>query len=641
MNSNEKPLKSNFLQILTLRSKIILGITTILLVAFFSLAYVNIKTSQEGVNESFENEAIAIVSNINSFIGTKSKIDKDYEEIEASFNELINKSEDIVKVTLYSPVDGKYLRMATTDSTKKGLEADSYDIEPLVTGQPFFIEKPEKEQVEILAPIYVSGQEEPYATIGVYFSTAKREALKSQSFKQVGLSLLVSLVLIVVLIYFLLNKLMFNRLTNLYNALQSIFKGNYSYRVKSDSNDEIGRISREFNVMAEMLESRYKNSITDQVTGLYNQFYFNNQLEQEVKRNRDGEEFSLLFIDIDHFKKVNDHLGHMEGDRILASVGKLIQENLREQDILARYGGEEFVVLLPDCPVDQSEFIANRIRASIASYPLTNGLLPVTVSVGSATFPLNGSNAKSLLFSADTAMYSAKAQGRNKVVLSSKEGTMVDEEQSSEEEIVDGLHVKEMIYAFAAAMDAKDVYTQKHSETVSRYSGAVAARMGLTEVEIKRIAMAGLLHDVGKIGVPDHILNKPSKLTDEEFEIVKQHPTLGKNILEHISSINDILDYVEYHQERYDGKGYPKGIEKDHIPLGARIVAVADAFHAMTSSRPYRKTPLTLEGAIEELQKNSGTQFDPKVVSVFLEMLNEWKELGNDDVEEFTNELRI
>ncbi len=641
MDSNEKPLKSNFLQILTLRSKIILGITTILLVAFFSLAYVNIKTSQEGVNESFENEAIAIVSNINSFIGTKSKIDKDYEEIEASFNELINKSEDIVKVTLYSPVDGKYLRMATTDSTKKGLEADSYDIEPLATGQPFFIEKPEKEQVEILAPIYVSGQREPYATIGVYFSTAKREALKSQSFKQVGLSLLVSLVLIVVLIYFLLNKLMFNRLTNLYNALQSIFKGNYSYRVKSDSNDEIGRISREFNVMAEMLESRYKNSITDQVTGLYNQFYFNNQLEQEVKRNRDGEEFSLLFLDIDHFKKVNDHLGHMEGDRILASVGKLIQENLREQDILARYGGEEFVVLLPDCPVDQSEFIANRIRASIASYPLTNGLLPVTVSVGSATFPLNGSNAKSLLFSADTAMYSAKAQGRNKVVLSSKEGTMVDEEQSSEEEIVDGLHVKEMIYAFAAAMDAKDVYTQKHSETVSRYSGAVAARMGLTEVEIKRIAMAGLLHDVGKIGVPDHILNKPSKLTDEEFEIVKQHPTLGKNILEHISSINDILDYVEYHQERYDGKGYPKGIEKDHIPLGARIVAVADAFHAMTSSRPYRKTPLTLEGAIEELQKNSGTQFDPKVVSVFLEMLNEWKELGNDDVEEFTNELRI
>jgi putative nucleotidyltransferase with HDIG domain len=189
-----------------------------------------------------------------------------------------------------------------------------------------------------------------------------------------------------------------------------------------------------------------------------------------------------------------------------------------------------------------------------------------------------------------------------------------------------------MIFAFAAAMDAKDSYTQKHSETVSRYSGSIAAGLGLTELEIKRITIAGLLHDVGKIGVPDSILNKPSKLTDEEFEVIKQHPTLGKNILEHMSSIKDVLEYVEYHQERFDGKGYPEGLKGEEIPLGARIVSVADAFHAMTSSRPYRKTPLTLEQAIVELRENSGTQFDPIIVDVFVSMVEEWKKNNEGDI---------
>jgi HD-GYP domain-containing protein (c-di-GMP phosphodiesterase class II) len=141
-----------------------------------------------------------------------------------------------------------------------------------------------------------------------------------------------------------------------------------------------------------------------------------------------------------------------------------------------------------------------------------------------------------------------------------------------------------------------------------------------------------LLHDVGKIGVPDSILNKPSKLTDEEFEVIKQHPTLGKNILEHMSSIKDVLEYVEYHQERFDGKGYPEGLKGEEIPLGARIVSVADAFHAMTSSRPYRKTPLTLEQAIVELRENSGTQFDPIIVDVFVSMVEEWKKNNEGDI---------
>ncbi|WP_025025633.1 HD-GYP domain-containing protein [Caldalkalibacillus mannanilyticus] len=200
-------------------------------------------------------------------------------------------------------------------------------------------------------------------------------------------------------------------------------------------------------------------------------------------------------------------------------------------------------------------------------------------------------------------------------------------------DVYDTSWFKEMIYAFAAAMDAKDEYIQKHSETVSQYSGALAAKLGMDDLEINRVSIAGLLHDVGKIGVPDHILNKPGKLTDNEFEVVKLHPSLGKNILEHVSGMNEILDYVEYHQERYDGKGYPKGLKGDEIPLGARVVAVADAFHAMTSSRPYRKTPLSIEEAIAEIKHHSGTQFDPIVAELFVKMIEEsqWEtdEQGN------------
>ncbi len=611
----------------SLKFRLTIGVLSILLFSLFTLGLLVLQSLKETVHTSFENEAKSIVASVNASIGTKDTIDNKPSQVEETFYRLLENNKDIAKVTLYSPVGEKYIRTATTDPAKKGKEADPHDIEPLFTNEPLFIEKTEQKQVEILAPLYIVGSDKPYATIGVYFNSTKRDELLTQTLYHLLIITFICIALVAALIYLLINNMVFLRIKRLSDAFNNIFNGNYSHRlsVSENAKDEIDKLGQEFNVVADMLESRHVSSITDPVTGLYNQFYFNTQVEQEIKRSNEEDEFALLFIDVDHFKRVNDKLGHLEGDRILGSVGRLIREQLREQDLVARYGGEEFVVLIPQCNSEMAMKVANRIRSSIASYPLTKGLLPVTVSIGVSIFPQNGQDKKGLIFSADTAMYVSKAQGRNRVTLSSVGLSQNSRDTLNEkEEAFDSEHVKEMIFAFAAAMDAKDSYTQKHSETVSRYSGSIAAGLGLTELEIKRITIAGLLHDVGKIGVPDSILNKPTKLTDEEFEIIKQHPTLGKNILEHMSSIKDVLEYVEFHQERYDGKGYPNGLKGDQIPLGARIVSVADAFHAMTSSRPYRKTPLTLEQAMEELKDNSGTQFDPIIVDVFVNMVEDW-----------------
>ncbi|WP_409252392.1 diguanylate cyclase [Bacillus sp. SCS-153A] len=619
----------------SLKLRLTVGVLGILFLCLLTLGLLVLQTIKQTVHTSFENEAKSIVASVNASIGTKETIDSSPSQIEKTFYRLLENNKDIAKVTLYSPVDGKYIRTATTDPAKKGKEADPHDIEPLVTNKPLFIEKAEKQQVEILAPVYIEGSDKPYATIGVYFYSQKRDELLKQTIIHLLSVTVICFIFIAVFIYLLFNNMVFTRIKRLSSAFNYIFNSNYSHRISVNvkAKDEIEKLGQEFNRMADMLESRHVSSITDPITGLYNQFYFNTQIDQEIKRSNNENEFALLFIDVDHFKRVNDQLGHLEGDRILESIGKLIKEQLRDQDLVARYGGEEFVVLIPDCKPETALKVAERIRSSIASYPVAKGLLPVTVSIGVSTYPQNGKDKKGLIYSADTAMYVSKAQGRNRVTLSSLGISEKDsKEQNRPEESFDSQDVKEMIFAFAEAMDAKDSYTQKHSETVSRYSGSIAAGLGLTELEIKRITIAGLLHDVGKIGVPDSILNKPAKLTDEEFEIIKQHPTLGKNILEHISSIKDILEYVEFHQERYDGKGYPDGLKGEQIPLGARIVAVADAFHAMTSSRPYRQTPLTLEQAIKELKEHSGTQFDPIVVDVFVSMVEEWKKNNNGDI---------
>jgi diguanylate cyclase (GGDEF)-like protein len=456
----------------SLKLRLTVGVLGVLLLCLIVIGLLVLQTVKETVHTSFENEAESIVASVNASIGTKETIDNSSSQVEEIFYRLLENNENIAKVTLYSPVGEKYIRTATTDKAKKGKEADPYDIEPLVTKKPLFIEKPDKQQVEILAPIYIVGSDQPYATIGVYFHSKKRDELITKTIYHLLTITALCFTFVALLIYLLVNKMVFIRIEKLSSAFNYIFNGNYSHRLAGTekAKDEIDKLGQEFNMMANMLESRHVSSITDPVTGLFNQFYFNTQLDQEIKRSKDEDEFALLFIDIDHFKRINDQLGHLEGDRILGFLGGLLKEQLREQDLVARYGGEEFVVLIPECSPETAMKVAERIRSSVASYPLAKGLLPVTVSIGVSTYPHNGQDKKDLVYSADTAMYVSKAQGRNRVTLSSvgiSENS--HDNQDEREESFDSQDVKEMIFAFAAAMDAKDSYTQKHSETVSRY----------------------------------------------------------------------------------------------------------------------------------------------------------------------------
>ncbi len=356
---------------------------------------------------------------------------------------------------------------------------------------------------------------------------------------------------------------------------------------------------------------------TDELTGLYNHRHFHERLEQEIARgSRFGSTFSMIMIDIDLFKVYNDIYGHLAGDQVLRKVGQYIESSIRSIDLAFRYGGEEFAIILPEARIQDAFKVAERIRKTIES-KTSSRAMPVTVSLGAANWPNDGVMREEIIGAADTALYHAKNSGRNRtslsheVIVPGEEKTLEQEGQSRSISI---------IYALAATVDAKDSYTYGHSRKVSEYAVSIAEALELPELQISTIRAAGLLHDIGKIGVPDSILNKKEPLTDLEWGPIKTHPEIGVEILRHVSELSDCLPLILHHHERYDGKGYPAGLKGTSIPIGARILTIADAFDAMTTPRPYRGR-MSFEDALEELEKHAGTQFDQALVSVFAGIL--------------------
>lgn len=352
----------------------------------------------------------------------------------------------------------------------------------------------------------------------------------------------------------------------------------------------------------------------DELTGLFNHRYLHQRINEEITRcSRFGEVFSLLFIDLDLFKCVNDIHGHAYGDMVLQKVGEVIRSSVRVTDIAFRYGGDEFSVLMPQTAADGAIKAAERIRTTMESNDdLTS--MAVTCSVGIATWPADGVMREELIHASDSALYHAKQGGRNRICMASR----LASDQSDKYGGMEGSNaVLNTIYALAATVDAKDHHTYGHSRKVSRHSADIATALGYTEERVAAVRAAGLLHDIGKIGVSDRILTKPGSLDDEEWEPIRAHPTLGVSIIKHVESLRDCLAAVQYHHERYDGSGYPSGLKGDNIPLDARILAVADSYDAMTSTRPYRPQ-MTKGEALEELVRCAGTHFDPRVVRVFV-----------------------
>ncbi len=364
-----------------------------------------------------------------------------------------------------------------------------------------------------------------------------------------------------------------------------------------------GRLTRQ---TAALVESTRRDPLTDTL----NHGALVSHLALEIERARaSGAPLGVALIDIDNFRLLNDNHGHRAGDQaLLAVVGEL--RNLPESIVMGRYGPDEFLLVAPAEAVVDMEPAIERLRTALADLSLqfeATERLPVTISAGLCTYPEHGSSVTVLLAAAARTLEEAKASGGDNVKVA---GTgEVEDTSTSGFDILHGLIL---------AVDTKDRYTKRHSEDVARYGVFLARRLGLDPELVSTIHLAGLLHDVGKIGIPDPILRKPGKLTDAEYEIVKQHVALGDMIVRDVPDIEIVRAGIRHHHERWDGDGYLTRLAGEEIPLIARILAVGDAFSAMTTTRPYRKA-LDLREALTRLEDASGSQLDERLVKLFVE----------------------
>lgn len=403
---------------------------------------------------------------------------------------------------------------------------------------------------------------------------------------------------------------------------------------------------------AQAYQVAQEQAITDSLTGLKTHRYFMEALDAEWRRSpRSGRHFSLIMMDLDGFKLVNDRYGHLEGDRVLTAVAELLEARCRQSNVVARLGGDQFAILMAETSTEQAAILADRLRESFAAdaYLASRG---VTASFGIATFPIHGVTAEEIVRVAESGVYLAKHERGNsvRVASSSQDSPGAAWEQQLLQAYL-GVAVKRMfstgpevfnqyltrfeeatrdtqgenpslmdtVTALAFTIDAKDHYTQGHSQSVSRLAAQIGQQLGLSKDELEEIRLAGILHDIGKIGVPESVLNKPACLTPEEYELMKTHSTLGERILMplKVKAIGRIGKMVRHHHERVDGKGYPDGLAGEQIPIGARIITIADCYDTLISERAYKKAS-PLEEAVLELQKGKGTQFDASLLDAFL-----------------------
>lgn len=397
----------------------------------------------------------------------------------------------------------------------------------------------------------------------------------------------------------------------------------------------------------DLREKANKYDNTDTLTSLYNHRGFQEILSGELQRAKDNKtHLSIIMMDVNNISKINRELGHAKGDEVIRLLADKVKQNIRNSDKAGRYGGDEIAIILPDTNTADAKYLAEYITYTL-SCCFVDDVGPVKVSVGISTYPDCTENQEKLLVLAEQAMFISQAkgykEGMSAIISSSDYNFWSDDSLSSyaevlakrhaqmginfEEEIVHKFnneqissqtHLMEMVTSLAGAIDAKDPYTKGHSTSVSRYSEALARAINLPEDEVQRIKLGALLHDVGKIGIPENVLKKPSHLSDDEWEIMKQHPVIGaEKVLAPNEALRDLIPMVKYHHEHYDGSGYPEKLKGEEIPLSARIVAVADAYHALISDRPYRKG-LGVEKACEILKMGAGSQWDSDLVRQFI-----------------------
>jgi diguanylate cyclase (GGDEF)-like protein/putative nucleotidyltransferase with HDIG domain len=355
-------------------------------------------------------------------------------------------------------------------------------------------------------------------------------------------------------------------------------------------------------------------ALTDPLTSLGNHRHFHDRLERELRHAHERRlPLSLCLIDVDDFKRINDRFGHPAGDRVLSQLAT----RLRQTGEAFRLGGDEFALLLPGSDESAALAAASSVVDRIAALKLEQ-VGTVTVSVGVATSPQHAAERDELIRLADGALYWAKEYGKNQV-------------RAYRPDVIELAELKRLASgpyraarfraaaSLARAVDARDVYTGSHSQRVADLAARTARRLGLPDEDIELTRLAASLHDLGKLAIPEEILRKPGPLTEPERMVLERHPQIGFRMLESLG-VDPVADWVLHHHERWDGSGYPDGLPGDRIPLGARIIFVADAYDAMTSERVYRRR-VAPEHAIAELERCAGSQFDPEIVAALADEL--------------------
>lgn len=484
------------------------------------------------------------------------------------------------------------------------------------------------------------------------------------------------------LVGWLVSSTLIQRLRRLRSSVQAIAGGEVETRLEVKGRDEISEVSVAINRMVDTLvglleetkrqrdelaegeELKHLNAslqreqkaleeanarleamaTTDLLTGLPNHRALQGILEKECERSRRfGHPYSLLFFDGDRFKRVNDTYGHSIGDVVLRELGERAKSVLRAGDTIGRYGGEEFLVLLPETDGQEARHVAERLRNAVAASPLAmqevEGGVAVTVSIGLASYPNDGVNASEIQERADQAMYWSKRLGRNQVrtaeeaIRSERDATLkaatahalerqelMVHDKDSPERLV-RIEQLGLVYSLMGVLDVREPGMSEHAHEVGDLVSGMARLLNFEHERVFHASTAAFLHDIGKIALPDQLLQKPrEQFSGQEWRLIHQHAELGAEIVEASPWLADLAPAIRHHHERWDGNGTPDGLKGEEIPLEARMITVAEAYHAMISDRPYQARRSVGE-VLHEIQQRAGSQFDPALVPVLIQVL--------------------
>ena len=410
------------------------------------------------------------------------------------------------------------------------------------------------------------------------------------------------------------------------------------YCMDVDISDRVETESR-LNEIKDKLESL---ALKDPLTEIYNFRYFRERLASEFERaKRTLQPLTIVMMDLDYFKSINDTYGHQFGDRVLKQVARFLKAELRTNDVVSRWGGEEFAVILPDTNRIDGLAVTNKILELFRtrSFGDVTNVIKLKCSMGVVSYPEDPLfSVEELIDAGEECIYRVKERGGDGVALYGHEIGVAEHNldkmpEEDRKRFIDSVKqrlsfyavrsersILEAIYSLAKSIELRDRRTKEHCDRMVEYAEKIAQRMGMNEQEVDNVRRAAMLHDIGKLGISDAILLKPGKLTPEEYEIVKKHPVIGADIISVAGFLKDIVPYILCHHEHFDGRGYPRGLKGEEIPLGARIIAVVDVYEALTSDRPYHKA-ISKDEAIKILKEGMDTQFDARVVKVFLEIV--------------------